>query len=315
MILQKPIVLFRSAGGKATALEDRCAHRNAPLSRGRVRRDLLECAYHGWCYAADGTVAAIPALPEGSSLPNNLAIPCYPCVEQDGYVWICPSGKPITDRPDSFPHLGERGWTSFHMQTHFPASVEACLENFLDCPHAAHVHRLWFRYPTSRAVHAIVRTLPDGAEAEYFEEPRKTSLVWWLLAPKRTEMKHTDRYIAPSTSRVDYIFSEGSHYIITSLCTPISDTETEVYTVITFRFGRIGPLVRLFFEPLSRIIIRQDVRILSNQQSNITRFGRPSFKVIPTDLLGPHIMSWRQALKGGSTPPSAGLEQHVDLQL
>ncbi|MFM1816732.1 MAG: hypothetical protein RLZ98_3427, partial [Pseudomonadota bacterium] len=35
-MLNEPVVLFRDAGGKAAALEDRCCHRNAPLSIGRL---------------------------------------------------------------------------------------------------------------------------------------------------------------------------------------------------------------------------------------------------------------------------------------
>ncbi len=87
-------------------------------------------------------------------------------------------------------------------------------------------------------------------------------------------MRHTDRFIAPATSRVDYEFSDGRYYIITSSCTPVGAHETQVYTVISFRFGRIGALVRLFFEPLSHVIIRQDTRMLRLQQANLRRFGR-----------------------------------------
>ena len=44
-----PLVLFRDAEGRAQALLDRCPHRNAPLSLGRVTNEgRLECAYHGW---------------------------------------------------------------------------------------------------------------------------------------------------------------------------------------------------------------------------------------------------------------------------
>ncbi|HVI92999.1 MAG TPA: Rieske 2Fe-2S domain-containing protein, partial [Anaeromyxobacter sp.] len=32
-----PLVLFRGADGRPAALEDRCPHRNAPLTAGRVR--------------------------------------------------------------------------------------------------------------------------------------------------------------------------------------------------------------------------------------------------------------------------------------
>jgi len=44
-ILQQPLVLFRAADGSVAALEDRCAHRHAPLSQGRIGDSQLECPY------------------------------------------------------------------------------------------------------------------------------------------------------------------------------------------------------------------------------------------------------------------------------
>ena len=41
-ILNQPIVFFRGAGGAIAALEDRCCHRNAPLSVGRLKDGLVE---------------------------------------------------------------------------------------------------------------------------------------------------------------------------------------------------------------------------------------------------------------------------------
>ncbi|MBC6420189.1 MAG: aromatic ring-hydroxylating dioxygenase subunit alpha [Hormoscilla sp. SP5CHS1] len=313
-ILQQPLVLFRPADGSIAALEDRCAHRHAPLSRGRICDEQLECPYHGWRYGADGFVTAIPAFPAGCPIPDNLWVKSYHCREQDGYVWVCLADRPASDLPWQFPYLGDRGWTNFHMKTRFRAAVETCMENFLDCPHATYVHRFWFRSPTAKPVKAVVRSLPDGAVAEYFREPRKKNLIWWLLTRKESKMQHTDRFIAPATTRVDYIFDDGRHYIITSSCTPINETETEVYTVMTFKV-EMGWLVRLFFEPLSRFIIHQDVKILDLQQANVNRFGKAPYKFIPADLLAPYIVKWRQAIKMGTEPPTPGAEHWVDIRL
>jgi hypothetical protein len=72
------------------------------------------------------------------------------------------------------------------METLFRGGVKACPENLLDCPHATHVHRYWFRSPIFRPVRAVVRTLDDGAVTEYLEEPGEKSLVWSLLSQGRT---------------------------------------------------------------------------------------------------------------------------------
>ncbi len=315
-IVKRPLALFRGAQGRPAAVEDRCLHRGAPLAAGAVESGHLACPYHGWRYAMDGSVAHIPAMPGGCPIPEHFRVPAYSCLEQDGFVWVHPDPSIPISSPRRFPFLGERGWSSFVLKTIFRAPVEACLENFLDCPHATTVHRTWFRTPTSKTIRAIVRTLPDGAEAEYLDEPREKSVVWTLIAPsKEHRMRHTDRFIAPSTTEVDYQFSNDARYLITSACTPVDDSTTLVHTVITFRFGWLTPFIRLFFKPLARQIIQQDVSMLDRLQENAARFGRPRFTVIPQDLLMPHILQWRNALRNGAPVPAAGREEHVDLRL
>ena len=188
------------------------------------------------------------------------------------------------------------------MYNRFNAPIESCLENFLDCPHATFVHRSWFRSPSNRPVRCNVRALDDGAQAEYFDEPREKSLVWSLLSPSGSDMRHTDRFIAPSTTRVDYVFSPYKHYTITSSCTPVTDELTDVHTVITFRYKIWGPLIRLVFEPLARRIIAQDVETLKLQHRNLSRYDDRAFRVIEQDVLMPHIRRWRRLLEAGERP-------------
>jgi phenylpropionate dioxygenase-like ring-hydroxylating dioxygenase large terminal subunit len=309
------IVLFRDAQHTPVALEDRCAHRNAPLSMGRVSSGGIECAYHGWRYDVRGRVVEIPALPQSEATRCEHSVKNYPVFEQEGFIWVSVDDVSPAAMPSVFPYLGHAGWTSFTMKTLFRAPVEACLENFLDVPHATFLHRYWFRAPTSREITARVRILADGVQAEYFEEPRKKSLVWWLLAPLEGAMRHTDRFIAPRTSRVDYEFPGGLHYIITSSCTPIDARSTQVYTVITFRYPLLGWLVRLLFEPLSRRIIGQDAGMLNAQYANVDRFGGPAFTSTRADLLGRHIKAWRSALSAGKPLPAAGEDQDVVIRI
>lgn len=315
-VLNRRLALFRDSAGHPAAVEDRCVHRGAALSDGSVEEGNLACPYHGWRYAPNGAVVHIPASPEPCTVSSNLSAPSFRCVEQDGFVWVCLSAQPAIPLPRPFPFFGKSGWSSFVMKTLFRAPVETCLENFLDCPHATTVHRSWFRTPTAKIVKTIVRTLVDGAEAEYFDEPREKSVVWTLLAPsKEQRMRHTDRFIAPATTEVDYEFSNNARYLITSCCTPIGEDQTLVHTVITFRFGWLTPLIRFFFQPLAARIIRQDVEMLDRLQQNAAHFGRPRFAVIQQDLLLPHIIQWRKALKEGTPPPEANREEHVDLRL
>ncbi len=91
LLNDRPLALWRSAGGSVQAWEDRCPHRGVPLSLGRVLGDRLACAYHGWQYAAqDGRCVAIPAMPN-QAVPGKVCVRTYPAQEHQGLVWVQPA--------------------------------------------------------------------------------------------------------------------------------------------------------------------------------------------------------------------------------
>ncbi len=94
----EPIVLVRPKDGPIFALEDRCAHRQVPLSKGVVSGSAVRCCYHGWAYDASGRCVDVPYLGKGK-LPNGVR--SYPCREQDGLILVWPgdrAGRPTSAR-------------------------------------------------------------------------------------------------------------------------------------------------------------------------------------------------------------------------
>lgn len=319
-LFDQSIVLFRSFGAKVTAkvtaLENRCAHRNAPLSAGKIEKNCIVCPYHGWKYDAVGNLKENPSKVQDKNFKpeKKIKIRKYSVVEQQGFIWLS-FKENIKSKPLLIPNYKQANWSSFLMITDFPAPVDSCLENFLDCPHATTVHNKWFRSPTSTVIDAELRTNSDGAEVEYFKEPRKQSIIWSLLNRKETTMRHIDKFIAPATSQVDYIFSDETHYTITSFCSPISNDKTRVYTIMNYKVGWLTKLIRLFFEPLSRTIIKQDLNIIKKQQRNIKKFGKEKFLVTETDLIYPSIKQWRKALEKGLEKPRTKRNKRVKIRL
>ncbi|HTS38863.1 MAG TPA: aromatic ring-hydroxylating dioxygenase subunit alpha [Candidatus Solibacter sp.] len=291
--LGERMVLFRMGDGRVAALEDRCSHRNIALSQGTVASGCVTCPYHGWSFDAAGRCVKIPSLGSCDRLPTH-GVRAYPVREQAGYIWIYPGESIPESGPFEFPHEEERNWTTFRMRTRFAATVESCLENFLDCPHTVYVHGGWFRNHDTKELSAIVRSTANSVEVEFRGEPITKSLVSQLFFPNGKELRHTDRFLMPNISRVDYDFGPDRHFIITSQCTPLSEFETDVFTVISFSFGRIAPLVRLLLEPICRKIIRQDVDILAAQTEQVRRFRGAQFSHVQTDLLGLKIHSLRR---------------------
>ncbi|KAJ0703203.1 putative pheophorbide a oxygenase [Helianthus annuus] len=61
----------RAPHGKKV-LDDRCPHRLAPLSEGRIDQwGRLQCVYHGWCFGGSGDCKFIPQAPPDGPLVND----------------------------------------------------------------------------------------------------------------------------------------------------------------------------------------------------------------------------------------------------
>jgi phenylpropionate dioxygenase-like ring-hydroxylating dioxygenase large terminal subunit len=60
VIIDQPLAIYRKTDGQVVVLEDRCCHRFAPLSMGRLEQDDLRCMYHGLKFAPDGRCVEIP---------------------------------------------------------------------------------------------------------------------------------------------------------------------------------------------------------------------------------------------------------------
>ncbi|WTA78487.1 aromatic ring-hydroxylating dioxygenase subunit alpha [Streptomyces sp. NBC_00838] len=83
------IALYRGASGTVYALEDRCAHRQVPLSMGVVEGESLRCCYHAWAYRGNGRISQIPYLPKGTDRPPR-GVRAYPVREAYGLVFVYP---------------------------------------------------------------------------------------------------------------------------------------------------------------------------------------------------------------------------------
>jgi phthalate 4,5-dioxygenase oxygenase subunit len=61
-VLGESFVAFRDSSGRLGFLDELCCHRGASLVLGRVEDGGIRCLYHGWKYAADGTILETPNL-------------------------------------------------------------------------------------------------------------------------------------------------------------------------------------------------------------------------------------------------------------
>ncbi len=311
-ILGVPLVIFRSENGPA-ALLDRCAHRNAPLSLGRISDSHLVCAYHGWAFDHDGICQKIPALC-GPQTGKARRVPRFLAKEQDGYIWVyleadsTPSVEPF--RP---PEISNKRYSTVRYESEFDGTLHATLENILDVPHTPFVHRGLFRGATRNPIDAVVRRGHNRVEAEFIGEPRPSGVVGRLLAPGGGIVTHFDRFFLPSVAQVEYKLGDASHIIVNSILTPVSDFLTKLYAVVSFRTRLPAFAVKLVVMPLAKAILKQDKVILRKQLDNLERFGGERYVSTEVDLLGPHIWRLLKKAERGDTTSESPTEERVQL--
>jgi len=144
VIMDKPVVFFRTASGKVAAMHGLCPHRYYPLAlHGKVIGETLQCNYHG--YTFDGHSGLCVRIPSAPKAPRNFHQRVYPVVERGPWVWIWPGDPALADE-SKLPTLEE-----LHLDARFMASpllkpvlVKARymlgLENLMDLTHIGFLH-------------------------------------------------------------------------------------------------------------------------------------------------------------------------------
>ncbi|MCP3731371.1 aromatic ring-hydroxylating dioxygenase subunit alpha [Sphingomonas sp. MG17] len=139
-IIDQPILFWRDDAGRVRALANRCPHRLAPLSLGRIEGNVVQCGYHGLRF--DGDTGRCVQNPHGPLL-GALAVRPYPLVERHRLLWIW-MGEPDLADDREIPDLSfadrapEHAFSKGYMHT--VADHRLLEDNILDLSHGDYLH-------------------------------------------------------------------------------------------------------------------------------------------------------------------------------
>jgi phenylpropionate dioxygenase-like ring-hydroxylating dioxygenase large terminal subunit len=133
---RRDIILYRDLGGALRAVDRACPHLGADLALGTVVPKGLQCAFHMWCWGADGACTG------GGGAAASARIATYEVRERWGIAWVWAGGAPAYDLPMPEPQNGA------HV-LRLPPQRLAChghvvLGNGLDLTHVVPVHGFRF---------------------------------------------------------------------------------------------------------------------------------------------------------------------------
>lgn len=223
-IMGEDLVAFRDLSGAVAVMHRHCAHRGASLEFGVIQEHGIRCCYHGFHYAADGTLLEAPTEPDkGARLRKTVCQGAYPALERDGLVFAYmgpPESKPAFEEWDAFEKHADTELVPF--TNVFPCNWLQILDNISDQMHTSVLHQPASLFPG--------RTPPEGVDVEPFTlasfesvpvidyfpvrnatamafvAGRRTSdeLVWWRL----------NECALPNLSHHAYLFEKGKSRLL-----------------------------------------------------------------------------------------------------
>lgn len=154
-IISEPLMLYRASDEAVVAMEDRCCHRFAPLSKGRLEGDDVRCLYHGLKFDRTGRCIEIPGQ---DTIARNARVRTFPVVERHSWIWVWMGDADKADAgliPQAIG-LDDPDWTFRTGQMDYEASYQLINDNLTDFSHLSYVHSNSFG-----ATEVFARTRPN----------------------------------------------------------------------------------------------------------------------------------------------------------
>jgi phenylpropionate dioxygenase-like ring-hydroxylating dioxygenase large terminal subunit len=139
VLLNERLLLYRGESGKAFAVSDRCPHRGALLSQGRLEGDAVRCMYHGIKFDCSGKCVQIPGQ---EMIPPKMRLRAFPVHEVGHLVWIWMGDPALADvsKIVSLPYMTDPAWKGLPGYLHYRANYLLIVDNLSDLAHLAFVH-------------------------------------------------------------------------------------------------------------------------------------------------------------------------------
>jgi len=262
------LVLYRTSSRFLVCLSDRCCHRGAALSIGKVcNGDQIQCPFHGLEYDPSGKCTLIPANGHSSIVPSNFQVKSWPVYEAHGFVWVWyGDGTPVPEIPEFFddiPDNAKYATVKDHWKTHYSRVIE----NQLDCVHLPFVH-----YNT---IGCGNRTLVNGPAVEWASERKFYMYVYNEVDAGQKPKKPNEVPVPnPSGYKIEFLFPNlwenriADKVRVLAAFVPIDEENTMLYLRFYQAFATlpgVGKFIARAAMPFNLYVAHQDRRVVETQ--------------------------------------------------
>lgn len=154
------LVIWRNTNNDISCIQDKCCHRGASLSCGKIKHGEIECPFHGFLFDKSGKVTAIPANGINSKVPDSMRVKSYEAYEDFGFIWLWFGDKEKKDsKPFYFNELKNYSYAGF--KDNWAVHYSRAIENQLDVVHLPFIHKTTIGKGNKTLVNGPVVTRED----------------------------------------------------------------------------------------------------------------------------------------------------------
>jgi phenylpropionate dioxygenase-like ring-hydroxylating dioxygenase large terminal subunit len=293
-LLNQEFVLYRNLLGEVVALNDRCPHRGATLSLGKVEGNCIRCPYHGWKFQSDGTCVEIPANQIGVPIPKKARVDSYPVREKYGLVWLFWGDIPLEESPPipSISTFESPKFYAFSFAKYLPVNYTRLLEIQLDFAHVPFVHHRSFGSGIAKAP-KIPEYQVDrqdwGASASYQIKQTKPKGFLWKHFQGQSQPKVTLGFHLPNNFQVEIDLGWGKLAMFCAY-TPV-DNNTTIARLIYLRNFCKHPWMNGLFQIVENKLAKEDLRVVKTVRPQVVPYELTEEIFVPSDAL---LIAYRQ---------------------
>ena len=293
-MLGQNFVVFRDSEGKPNTLHDICIHRGASLSEGLVKKDCIQCPYHGWQFDGKGICQKIPSLGKDAKVPKRAKIDAYPTEEKYGIVFAFLGELPESQRPPIMPieELDDgENWRANYLTYEAKINYERSIENGLDAAHNEFVH------PTHGH---------EGEDDDYkvnelkFEDsrfgvPKKWGFGFWhpfkspaskkegpQLKEASEERWAGSGIVGPNQMWTYIVFNEKSEFRQYMFECPVEENHVKIF-LVNMRKMMLDPAMDKPIADRCMVVAQQDIDVLEKVEPSFTPVSNTKEFLVPAD--------------------------------
>ncbi|PSB59423.1 Rieske 2Fe-2S domain-containing protein [Chamaesiphon polymorphus] len=236
------VIWWDTQANEWRAFDDRCPHRLARLSEGRIAEDgLLECPYHGWAFTGNGTCDRIPQqLPDAKAETSRRAcVKSLPTAVEQGLLFIY-AGTPARAEQTPIPLIPvpmvdgkpTDGWLVLNTFRDLPYDALTLLENVLDPSHLPYTH------------HGSVgkRSNASPVELEVTSSDKLGFTGTWADGPRKGTLgRQNTTFIAPCLMWHELKSKQFGETITVVYATPTRKGQCRIFARFPFKFASKVP--------------------------------------------------------------------------